>query len=181
MVAGVRFIAPAAILLFAATPAAALSRHGWDQASSVGRDALVVAALGVPAAQGDWRGDGQAALSIGGAFAVTELVKRAIPEERPDRSNDKSFPSGHTSVSFAAAATLEKRYGWQVGIPAHVVAAFVGVARVEAKKHFVHDVLVGAAVGEASGWLLTSKRDAKVQWLPFADSQGGGATVAMRF
>ena len=31
--------------------------RGWGTASSVGRDALVAAALGVPAVQGDWHGD----------------------------------------------------------------------------------------------------------------------------
>lgn len=177
-----RIILPAAALLaVTATPAAALSNAGWDKASDVGRDALVVAALAVPAVQGDWEGDGQAALSIGSAFAVTEILKRTIREERPDHSDNRSFPSGHTSSSFAAAATLEKRYGWKVGIPAHIVAAFVGVARVEAKKHFVRDVIAGAAIGEAAGWLLTSRHDAHVRWLPYADSHGAGATVALRF
>ena len=62
-----------------------------------------------------------------------------------------------------------------------VGAAFVGVSRVEAKKHFVGDVLVGAAIGEGSGWLLTSKRDARVQWLPWGDAHGGGVSAGMRF
>ena len=178
-----RLIATAGIMIAcaAATPAAALSNHGWDQASTVDRDALVVAAFGIPAVQQDWKGDEQAALSIGAAFAVTKVLKQVIPEERPDHSNHHSFPSGHTSSSFAAAATLEKRYGWKVGIPAHLVAAFVGVARVQADKHFVHDVIAGAVIGEAAGWLVTSKRDAKVQWLPYGDSHGGGVSVAMHF
>jgi membrane-associated phospholipid phosphatase len=177
-----RWLASLALLSAAcASPAAALSDRGWDQASSIGRTALIVSALGLPAVKGDWKGEGQAALSTAGAYGLTAILKHAIPEQRPDHSNDRSFPSGHTSVSFAAAATLEKRYGWQVGIPAHVVAAFVGVARVQANKHFVHDVIAGAALGEATGWLLTSRHDGNVQWLPYADRHGAGATVAMRF
>ena len=163
------------------SPAAALSHHGWSQAGSIARDGLVAVAFGLPAVHGDWRGVEQSGLSMGGAFAVTEGLKAVIHERRPDGSDDKSFPSGHTSVSFAAAATIEKRYGWKVGLPAHIVAAFVGVSRVEAKKHFVGDVLVGAAIGEASGWLLTSKRDEQVRWLPWGDAHGGGAAVAVRF
>jgi len=164
-----------------ATPASALSHHGWDQSGSIARDGLVAVAFGLPLVRGDWRGAEQAGFSLGGAFIVTVGVKRLIPERRPDGSDDRSFPSGHTSVSFAAAATLEKRYGWRVGLPAHVVAAFVGVSRVAAKKHYVGDVLVGAAIGEASGWLLSSPRDARVRWLPWGSAHGGGASVALRF
>ena len=177
-----RALAPiAAIAVAASTPAFADSHQAWGTASSIGRDALVVTALGLPAVHGDWTGDKQAAFALGGSFAVTEALKRVVREERPDGSNDLSFPSGHASSSFAAAATLEKRYGWRIGVPAHLVAAFVGVARVKADKHFVHDVVAGAAIGEAAGWLVTSKKDARVQWLPFGDSHGGGATVALRF
>lgn len=163
-----------------ASPASAGER-GWAHASSIGRDALVVASLGIPAVQGDWEGDKEAVLSLGGAFLVTTALKHSVHEERPDHSDDLSFPSGHTSRSFAAAATLEKRYGWKVGLPAHVVAAFVGVARVKADKHFVHDVIAGAAIGEASGWLFTSKHDDRVRWMPWGDAHGAGATVAMKF
>ena len=170
----------AGISLATAQPAQA-SDAGWNTASTVGRDALVAVALGAPLVERDGTGLKQAALTLGATQLVTSGLKGVIHEERPDGSDDNSFPSGHTSISFASAATLEKRYGWQVGIPAHVVAAFVGLARVEARKHYVHDVLVGAAIGETAGWLITSKRDSKVQWLPWGDAHGGGASVAIRF
>lgn len=168
----------AAMLL--ATPAQA-GTSDWATASDIGRNALVITALGLPAVQGDWKGTKQAAFSIGATSVVTSALKATIEEERPDGSNDKSFPSGHTSVSFAAASTLHRRHGWEVGVPAHIVATFVGVARVKADKHFVHDVIVGAAIGEAAGWLLTDRKNDKVQWLPWGDAHGGGVTVAMRF
>jgi membrane-associated phospholipid phosphatase len=170
----------AAAILLPATSAHA-SEDDWATASDIGRGALVVAALGLPAVQGDWEGAKQAAFSLGATYAVTSGLKLVIEEERPDDSNDKSFPSGHTSSSFAAAATLHKRHGWEVGVPAHIVATFVGVARVKADKHFVHDVIAGAVIGEAAGWLLTTRKNDKVQWLPWGDARGGGVTVAMRF
>jgi membrane-associated phospholipid phosphatase len=166
--------------LLLATPAQA-SDKGWGAASDIGRDGLVVVALGLPAVQSDWKGTKEAAFSIGATSLVSEVLKQTVSEERPDRSNDKSFPSGHTSVSFAAAATLYKRNGWQVGIPAHLVAAFVGVARVKADKHFIHDVIAGAVIGEASGWIFTSPRNAKVQWLPWGDAHSGGVTLVTKF
>ncbi len=154
---------------------------GWDEASSITRSALVAAALGLPAVRSDWNGAAQAAGSIGAAALLTYGLKQSIPEWRPDRSDRKSFPSGHTSVSFAAAATLENRYGWQAGLPAHLAALFVGIARVKADKHHWHDVAAGALLGEASGLLITRRQDDRVQYFPWAEGKGGGVAVSMRF
>jgi membrane-associated phospholipid phosphatase len=162
-------------------PACARNTKAWDNASGIGRDILVAAAFGVPAVQGDWKEDLQAGESMGAALIAVEGLKKAFPELRPDGSDRQSFPSGHTAVSFAAAASLQNRYGWQVGIPAQLAAAFVGLSRVEARKHHWYDVAVGAAIGETSGFLLTSKRDTNVRVFPWGDSEGGGAVLAMRF
>ncbi|HEX6742122.1 MAG TPA: phosphatase PAP2 family protein [Sphingomicrobium sp.] len=153
----------------------------WGTASDVGYFTLVATALGTPVVERDKDGFLQAGGSIASAWGVTEVLKRTVREERPDHSNRRSFPSGHSSQSFAAAATLQNRYGWEVGLPAHVVATFVAIARVKADKHHVHDVVAGAAIGEAAGWLITRRHDAGVQVLPWGDAYGGGATVAMRF
>lgn len=157
------------------------SEKGWHDAGSVARDALVVAAFGLPAVNGDWEGVLQAGGSVGGTVALTLALKETFPERRPDGSDNKSFPSGHTSASFAAAATLQNRYGWKVGLPAQLAAAFVGWSRVEARKHHVHDVLVGAAIGQAAGFLITSKANDQVQVFPWGDTNGGGLTMMMRF
>jgi membrane-associated phospholipid phosphatase len=173
------FLATAIALALA--PPAMAGHRGWARASSAGRDLLVGAALGVPAVQGDWRGDLQAGASLLAAGGTTFVLKELIHERRPDGSDDKSFPSGHTSVSFAAAATLEKRYGWKAGVPALAVASLVGLARVEADKHYVHDVLAGAAIGGISGLLLTGRRDDLVRLTPWSAHGGGGIDVTLRF
>lgn len=170
-----------ALGLFAAQPAYGASPGSWDDASSIARDGLVLAALGLPIFKKDGAGIFQATASIGTAFAATAGLKEALPEWRPDRSDRRSFPSGHASVSFAAAATLQNRYGWRVGIPAQAVAAFVGVARVKANKHDWADVAVGAAVGEAAGFLITRRQNSKIVVVPYADTTGGGVAAAMRF
>lgn len=161
--------------------AAAASPKGWSDASDVARDALFAAALAVPAVQGDWTGDLEAAGSVVVAGGAAYGLKHAFPEERPDHSDRHSFPSGHASEAFAAAASLENRYGWKAGLPAFAVASFVAAARVEARKHHWYDCLAGAAVGTASGFLLTTKRNDRVRLLPWGDASGGGMALAMRF
>ena len=157
------------------------SEKGWDDAGTVAKNALIVAAFGVPAVQGDWEGVLEAGGSIGGTMLITAGLKEAFPSRRPDGSDNKSFPSGHTSSSFAAAATLHNRYGWEAGLPAYVVASFVGLSRVEARKHRVGDVLVGAAIGTATGHLITTRANDRVQIIPWGDTKGGGVEVWMCF
>lgn len=160
---------------------AVASPYGWSNASSIARTVLVASALSLPSVRGDWDGTLQAGESLGAALLVSEGLKQAFPETRPDGSNRHSFPSAHTATAFAAAASLQNRYGWKVGLPAQFVAAFVGVARVEGKKHHWRDVAAGMMIGEASGFLLTSRKDDAVKVLPWAEHRGGGVTVAMRF
>jgi membrane-associated phospholipid phosphatase len=91
-----------------------------------------------------------AALTLGATYGL----KYAIKEERPN-GGDHSFPSAHTSISFASAEFMRKRYGWKYGIPAYAAALFVAYSRVEARQHHTHDVLAGAAIGIGSSYLFT--------------------------
>ncbi|MEN2785139.1 phosphatase PAP2 family protein [Sphingomonas qilianensis] len=180
MRASVTIMACAASMM-SATPTAARDTDGWDKSGSIARDALVVTALALPAVKGDWKGDVQALASLGSAFLITTVFKETVKARRPDGSDQRSFPSGHTSASFAAAATLHNRYGWKIGLPAQALAAFVGISRVEAKRHHWGDVLAGAAIGEASGLLLTKKLNPNIRVVPWGDTRSGGVSVAMRF
>lgn len=180
MISGKTFLATMCLCAF--TPSAAMaSDRDWSRASTAGLDALIATALIAPAIQEDWNGDIQAGSSMAAAALVTTGLKEAFPEVRPDGSNRRSFPSMHTSVAFSAAATLQNRYGWEIGVPAQVVASFVGLARVKAHKHHWYDVAAGAAVGELSGFLITSKYTSDVRIVPWGDSQGAGLAMAMKF
>ncbi|MDP6456972.1 MAG: phosphatase PAP2 family protein [Candidatus Marinimicrobia bacterium] len=81
----------------------------------------------------------------------TDLIKRASARHRPDGSDARSFPSGHTSGSFAVAAVVDELYGHWLGYPAYVVAALVGAHRIHADKHWLTDVIAGAALGTVIG------------------------------
>ena len=91
-----------------------------------------------------------AALTLG----TTLGLKYAIEEERPDGGRH-SFPSAHASISFTSAEFMRKRYGWEYGMPAYAAALFVTYSRIEARKHYVHDVIAGAAIGIGSSYLFT--------------------------
>ncbi len=90
--------------------------------------------------------------------AVTYALKYAINKPRQENNGDYSFPSGHTSASFQGATFIHKRYGWKVGIPAYLAAAYVGWSRVEGEsdKHDLVDVSTGALIGTLSSWYFTT-------------------------
>lgn len=59
----------------------------------------------------------------------------------------------------ASAAFVQKRYGWEYGIPAYLLAGYVGYTRIEANKHDGWDVLAGAAIGVGMSYLFTKPYD----------------------
>jgi membrane-associated phospholipid phosphatase len=101
-------------------------------------------------------------------FLATELVKNVVSRPRPDATDTKSFFSGHTSTAFATGSYLYREvddlidrhvadatsrdalkafsfgvlYGW---------AGYVGYSRLADNKHYLGDVLLGAAVGTLMG------------------------------
>lgn len=88
------------------------------------------------------------------SMGITYALKYSINEERPNGS-DYSFPSGHTSTSFSTAEFIRGRYGWGYGIPAYLLASFVGYSRVNVHEHYTHDVIAGAAIGIVSAYIFT--------------------------
>ncbi len=77
----------------------------------------------------------------------TGLLKVTVRRERPDGSNEQSFPSGHASNAFTMATVAERHYGWKVGAPAYALAVAIGYSRMVRDKHYLSDVVAGATVG----------------------------------
>jgi membrane-associated phospholipid phosphatase len=86
-------------------------------------------------------------MAVARSWAVTAALKYSVREERPNGSDRRSFPSGHTSLAATGAEFIRKEYGWGWAAPAYLAASFVAWSRVEADKHYTHDVLAGAAIG----------------------------------
>jgi membrane-associated phospholipid phosphatase len=117
---------------------------------------------------------GTEAVALSGT--ITAVLKGALGRARPYVSADtsardfsfgrgfakgnayESFPSGHTTVAFAAAAavTSESRRWWPhqqwlVGPVLYGGATVVGLSRMYNNAHWASDVALGAAIGTFSG------------------------------
>jgi membrane-associated phospholipid phosphatase len=112
-------------------------------------------AFGVTLLHQDVPGALQLGKSLLFTVGATYTLKEVIHEQRPNRTGDDAFPSGHATISFASAEFLRKRYGWKAGGPAYAAATFVGYSRVHAREHHIHDVIAGAIVGIAISNYLT--------------------------
>ena len=112
--------------------------------------------------------DGRSQLwkSLLSTFTATYALKYSIDKTRPNGDCCESFPSGHTSIAFSGATFLDKRYGHKIGIPAYIMASFVGYSRVQAEKHYWEDVITGAAIGYGLTSLCT-KGQTKISYVPY--------------
>lgn len=131
------------------------SRKAIRTSGDVGAALLPVAGLTAVLIEKDWQGLKQGALAGITTVGVTYALKYAVKKERPDRSDNHSFPSMHTSTSFAAAAFIQRRYGWKWGLPSYILSTYVGWSRVYGKKHDWWDVAAGAAIGAGSSYIFT--------------------------
>ena len=93
--------------------------------------------------------------------ALVEGLKLACNRIRPDgtrRRANSSFPSSHAANAFALALVLSRR--WRRLAPGFLtIAAAVGFARIYLNRHFLSDVVVGAAIGVLSGWAVARWRE----------------------
>lgn len=106
------------------------------------------------------------------AQAVTQGTKQMVRRDRPT-GECCSFPSGHATSAFAAAAVLERHLGYRGSWPFFAGAMYVGASRLVDNRHFLSDVMFGAAVGTAAGWTVVGehgKNEYSMQPIPL---QGG--------
>lgn len=117
------------------------------------------------------------------AQALTEImiepIKFATQRTRPDGSNDLSFPSGHAAITFATATVLERHLGWKKAALAYVIAAYVASSRIHDNRHYLSDVIFGAAVGTIAGRTVTAHGRETWSLVP-APVPGGTAVVLFR-
>ena len=77
---------------------------------------------------------------------------KTIKDENGKKLNS-SFPSGHTTVAFAAATVYALEYKKRPWVPilSYSAATLIGLSRITENKHWATDVLAGAALGYVTG------------------------------
>jgi membrane-associated phospholipid phosphatase len=122
--------------------------------------------------------DATQAVIVNGIYS--EILKKAVSRGRPDGSDALSFPSGHASTAFALATVAEKHYGWKIGIPSYLAASTIGLSRISNNKHYLSDVIAGAALGVITGRTVVHQNGEPVgrkrlfSLGPMTDAQGTG-------
>ena len=159
------------------------SQKGVAVSTDVTAIVLPVTALTITLVERDWKGLLQGAETAAATAAATLILKYTVKEWRPDHSNRHSFPSGHTAVSFATAAYLQRRYGWAYGAPAYALSCYVGWGRIFSKKHHWYDVLAGAAIGAGSAYIFTRPfaKEHDLQVFPVTDGTNIGVSASFSF
>lgn len=126
------------------------------KADEVLRFAPAIALVGMKALGIESRTEKWGELLVRGAASTAimglsvESTKRLAGRVRPDGSDDRSFPSGHTAAAFLTASLFAKEYGhlspWY-SVGAYGVATSTAMLRRINDKHWMSDVMVGAGIG----------------------------------
>ncbi len=159
------------------------TQKGIRTSTDVMAVALPAAALAVTLIERDWTGLKEGVFTAAATAGATLILKYSIKENRPDFSNTHSFPSGHSSVTFAAATYIGRRYGWKWSIPAYALSAYTAWGRVYGKKHHWWDVAAGAAIGAASAMIFTHPylQKHEVALVPAVSETSAGAMLSFAF
>ena len=95
---------------------------------------------------------------LGSLIINNNLIKNLVQRPRPFRTfpelqiiiptpSEFSFPSGHTSSSFAAAAVFYRHLPKKLGVPSVVLAGLIGFSHLYVGVHYPTDVIAGVIMG----------------------------------
>lgn len=111
---------------------------------------------------------------------IVEPLKFAAHRARPDGSNHQSFPSGHAAVTFAAATVIERHLGWRKSVLGYTIASYVALSRLHDNRHYLSDVIFGAAVGSIAGRTVVHHAADYWSFAPVSLPGGGVAILVTR-
>jgi hypothetical protein len=111
---------------------------------------------------------------------LVELIKFAVGRQRPDGSNHQSFPSGHAAVTFATATVIERHLGWRKSLLAYGIASYVAMSRIHDDRHYLSDVVFGAALGTIAGRTVVHHQADYWAFSPVMVPGGGVALMISR-
>ena len=151
-----------------------------ELAGDIIRIILPLTAVGMTFYYDDHEGLVQYTKSFLATVGTTYALKYSISTEGPDGESN-AFPSGHTAIAFSGASFLQRRYGWEYGIPAYVAASFVGWSRIESENHYLKDVLAGAALGVIGTYIFTDPYQKGIVTIPFVNGRRYGILLSTTF
>ena len=111
--------------------------------------------------------------------SIVQGMKYSVRRDRPT-GECCAFPSGHSAAAFAAASVLERHLGYRASWPALAGAMYVATSRLVDNRHFLSDVMFGAAIGTASGWTVVGSRGHNRYVLQPAPVKGGMMIALVR-
>ena len=97
---------------------------------------------------------------------ITYTTKKLINRHPPldiYGTDTPALPSGHTSNAFTLATILGKQHP-KLRIPFYIGAGVIGISRVYLGRHYLSDVLAGAAIGTGAGLLTWYYRPTSLKW-----------------
>lgn len=126
---------------------------------------------------------------------AVQLVKNTVGRSRPNPSGSTgphqfngpffkgtSFYSGHTTAAFSVASVFAQRYretGWVPWL-SYGLATIAGLERIYDNRHWASDVVMGAAVGTATGLLLCHQWEKNtIRFYPSFIPSGGGVSMVI--
>jgi len=111
--------------------------------------------------------------------ALVQGIKYSVRRDRPT-GECCAFPSGHSATAFALASVLERHLGYRASWPALAGATYVATSRLVDNRHFLSDVMFGAAVGMASGWTVVGRHGRDSYALQPVPIRGGTMVALVR-
>ena len=111
--------------------------------------------------------------------ALVQGIKYSVRRDRPT-GECCAFPSGHAATAFAVASVLERHLGYRASWPMLASATYVATSRLVDNRHFLSDVMFGAAVGMASGWTVVGRHGRNSYALQPVPIRGGTMVALVR-
>lgn len=124
---------------------------------------------------------------------AVQLLKNTVGRTRPNPAGTTgphqfngpffkgtSFYSGHTTTAFSVASVFAYRYrdtGWVPWV-SFGLASIAGLERIYDNRHWASDVVMGAAIGTATGLLLCHQWEkSTIRFYPSFTPQGGAVSM----
>lgn len=131
------------------------------------------------------------------AGVTAKITKELVGMERPNGYDNKSFPSGHSTIAFAGAEFLRMEYKdvspW-IGVAGYAVATGTALGRIRHNEHWFTDLLAGAGVGilstKVAYWVYppiqrllfkNCRKERAFIGIPYYNGESAGVSLALSF